>query len=250
MMHVLEPGYTCLNRLTSGRFRYLQFLEVPCYQNRPALFNIYMYHELKTVRTVSPTVIETLPDWETARHFVFPLLEPVYSSNRSMPDVSASALFDPLSAMLTSVIKTTLALFYQGAIIPLSEGILRDWAITVSAVQLAMEYNLAVLASTSRFELHRRERLQYWSLHTAAAPFNSVLPFHAPFRARIAELLGMPFYFAVPDRKTVILFSRESLPLYPGELRRDILLERDCSTCPLSSELLEVSSSGVLAISR
>lgn len=209
-----------------------------------------MTQEIRTVRTIAEVGAESLPDWKTAQKYVLPLLEPVAKDSGSIIEESASTIYEPLSAMLTSVIKMTLALFYQGEIIPLSEGMLRDWAITVTAVRFAMERNLALLAETARFEQHRRERVQYWSLHTDASPFNSVLPFHAPFRSRIAELLGMPFYFAVPERRTVILFAREALPLYPSELRRDILLARDCSAHPLSPELLEVSPSGLVAIAR
>lgn len=191
---------------------------------------------------------QTIPCWNVAQHYVFPLLEPITINKGNKPDVLASTFFDPLSAMLTSGIKMTLALFYQGAIVPLSEMILREWSITFATVRLAMEHNLAVLGSSSRLEHHTRTSLSYWSLHTQIPLFNSVLPFFNSFRESLTNILGNPFYFSVPNRRTVILFKKETLSLYTSELKRDLLLEFECSTNPLSPELLEVSQSGVLTI--
>lgn len=191
-----------------------------------------------------------VPDWETASRLVFPFLEGAPCASRSPSDVAARNSFDPLSGMLTNCVKMSLALFYRGSVIPLSESLIREWSINVAAVRLAMESNLAILARSCRFEPHHKGSFAYYSVHTDAAPFNSVLPFYAPFQETAAALLGSPFYFSVPERRTAILFGKESLPRYLADLRDDIFLTYETSTAALSPELIEVSESGTLPVFR
>jgi hypothetical protein len=191
-----------------------------------------------------------VPDWNTASRLVFPFLEPAPCAAGVASEVAARNAFDPLSGMLTNCIKMSLALFYQGSVIPLSESLIHEWSINVATVRLAMESNMALVARTCRFERHRRDSLVYYSLHTAAAPFNSVLPFYAPFQETAAALLGSPFYFAVPERRTAILLGKDAVNRYPSELRDDVFLTYETSSSALSTELLEVSEFGVLPIYR
>ena len=181
---------------------------------------------------------------------MFPFLEPTPCAAGVASEVAARNAFDPLSGMLTNCIKMSLALFYRGSVIPLSESLIREWSINVATVRLAMESNMALVARTSRFERHGRGSLSYYSLHTAAAPFNSVLPFYAPFQETAAALLGSPFYFAVPERRTAILLGKDAVSRYPSELRDDVFLTYETSSSSLSTELIEVSEFGVLPIYR
>ena len=73
--------------------------------------------------------------------------------------------------------------------------------------------------------------------------------FYQPFQETVAALLGFPFYFAVPERRTVILFGKETLPRYLGDFRDDILLTYETSTRSLSPELIEASESGLVTVS-
>ncbi len=191
-----------------------------------------------------------VPDWETARHLVFPFLESVGDTPARADAVSARNAFDPLSGMPTDCIKMSLALFYHGSVIPLSESLIREWSVNMAAVRLAMDANMSLVARSSRFELHKKGSFYYYSVHSDASPFNSALPFYGPFQETAAAMLGSPFYFAVPERRTVIMFGREELPRYRSELRNDILLTWDTSTSALSPELIEVSESGALPVSR
>jgi len=191
-----------------------------------------------------------IPDWNTARNLVFPLLEGEICSTGRRDEVLAQSLGDPLSGMVTNCIKMSLALFYQGAVIPLSEALIREWSINMAAVRLAMDANMALVDRSSRFEMHKKGSFYYYSLHSDAAPFTSILPFYRPFQEKAAALLGSPFYFAVPERRTVILFGAEGLTRYAAELRDDILLTYETSTRALSPELIEVSESGVLPVYR
>lgn len=189
-----------------------------------------------------------IPGWETSRHLIFPFLESVSCDSAKRGDVAAQNAFDPLSGMLTDCIKMSIALFYMGSVIPLSESLIREWSVNMAAIRLAMDANVSLVARTSRLERHDKGSFFYYTVHSDAAPFNSVLPFYAPFQETAAALLGSPFYFSVPERRTVILFGAEYLSRYEAELRNDILLTRDASTSALSPELIEVSASGVLPI--
>lgn len=191
-----------------------------------------------------------LPDWDTARHLIFPFLEPISDAERDLSGILAQTAHDPLSGMVSSYIKMSLALFYRGAVIPLTETLIREWAIGVASVRLAMDRNVALVARSARFDSHRKCSLTYYSVHSDAAPFNSVLPFYTPFQETVALLLGSPFYFVVPERRSVILFGKEVIPRYREEFRDDVLLTYETSTSFLSPELIEVSESGVLPVYR
>ena len=224
------------------------------YMNNEKLFSTLEPHDL----LVLPGKINGLeiPDWNIARHLVFPYLEPAAGiDNTSVfpgcrADVSAQNSFEPLSGMITGSIKMSLAIFYQGRVIPLSESLIREWSISVAAVRLAMDINISLVARSVRLVPHKKGSFVYHSLHSDAAPFNSALPFYTPFQETAAALLGSPFYFAVPERRTVILFGADMLPLYRNELRDDIFLTYETSTSSLSTELIEVSESGTLPFCR
>ena len=221
------------------------------------------YIECMKKQTIQPSILSDdvispfqsnrhldIPDWNTASHLIFPFLESVSVPSEKHTDVIALNPFDTLSGMVTNYIKMTLTLFYHGTIIPLTESMIRDWSITIAGIQLAMESNMALLARSSRFELHKKGTLYYYSVHSDAAPFNSVLPFYAPFQEAISAMIGSPFYFAVPERRTVILFGKETLSGYLENFHDDIFLAYETSTSALSPELIEVSESGVIPIYR
>jgi hypothetical protein len=191
-----------------------------------------------------------LPDWRVARNCIMPFLEPVSAGSGAVVPVIAERPFDTLSGMVTDCIKMTLSLFYRGMVIPLSDALIHEWAIGMASVRLAMEENIARIARSTRFELHASGSATYYSVHTDLAPFNSILPFYVPFQESTAALLGSPYYFAVPERRTVIVFGRETLPNYVRDLRDDIHLTYETSTRALSPELIEVSESGLIPIYR
>ncbi len=211
---------------------------------------------------VIPSIDQSIeiPSWEIAQRLVFPHLEPVpcavigsapsINFTASLARSAAQTGSDPLSSLLTGCLKMTLALFYGGAIIPLSENLLREWSVSLASVLFAMDANLGLVSRSSWLVPHEKGPIHYYSLHSDAAPFNSAVPFFPPFQAQMARVLGSPFYFAVPERRTVILFGAEYLPFYRKDLRDDVLLTWDDSTSALSPELIEVSESGALPVFR
>ena len=189
-----------------------------------------------------------VPEWNIANRLIFPFLEGIPSGSGKPADVTARTPYDPLSGMLSNCIKMSLALFYRGAVIPITENLIREWAISFATLRIAMETNVSLVARTSRFEKHEKAGTVYYSVHSGAAPFNSILPFYQPFQETVAAMLGFPFYFAVPERRTVILLGKESLSRYPGDFHDDVKLTYETSTRSLSSELIEVSESGLLTV--
>lgn len=189
-----------------------------------------------------------LPSWDIASRLVFPFLEQIPRCSGTECDFAARNPSDILSAALTGYVKMSIALFYRGAVIPLTESLVREWAVSMASVYLAMDANLALVTRSSRLERHESGRIRYYTVHSDAAPFNSALPFYKPFQEMVSRELGFPFYFAVPERRTVVLLGQESLPSYWGALRNDVLLTRDTSSSALSPELIEVSESGVFPV--
>jgi len=200
--------------------------------------------------TISACHSSEVPSWSIANHLVFPLLEGISPGTERPADVFAKTSSDPLSGMLSNCIKMSLALFYRGAIIPITESLIREWAISFSTLRIAMESNVSLVARSSRLVRHEKIGTSYFSVHTDASPFNSILPFYQPFQETVAVLLGFPFYFAVPEHRTVVLFGKESLSRYFGDFRDDIALTYETSTRSLSPELIEVSESGLVTVSR
>jgi len=199
--------------------------------------------------TITERCSTEVPEWNIANHLIFPLLEGIPSGSGKPADVSARTPYDPLSGMLSNCIKMSLALYYRGTVIPLTESLISEWAVSFYTIRIAMESNVSLVARTSRFERHEKAGTGYFSVHTDASPFNAILPFYQPFQETVAALVGFPFYFAVPEHRTVILFGKETLPRYLGDFHDDILLTYETSTRSLSSELIEVSESGLLTVS-
>jgi len=189
-----------------------------------------------------------VPEWNVANSLIFPFLEGIPSGSGKPADVTARTPYDPLSCMLSTCIKMSLALFYRGTVIPITESLIREWAVSFATLRIAMESNVSLVAQTSTLVRHDKAKTGYYSVHSAASPFNSILPFYQPFQETVAALLGFPFYFAVPERRTVVLFGKETLPRYLGDFHDDILLTYETSTRSLSPELIEVSESGLVTV--
>ncbi|ULQ59151.1 hypothetical protein K7I13_11675 [Brucepastera parasyntrophica] len=193
---------------------------------------------------------QTIPDWDTAKNRIFPFFEPVDTEAASRGDIVPLNFASPLSQLMSSSLKMSLALFYGGSVIPLSQALIQEWSINLATIRLAMDTNMAKLASSGRFQSHTRGDISYYSVHSGISPLNSILPFYTPFQETCAALFGSPFYFTVPERRTVILFDREGIMHYQKLFKDDIYLTYETSTHPLSTEIFEVSESGVLPVFR
>jgi hypothetical protein len=200
---------------------------------------------------MSGTIIETskfpveLPSWTIARNLIIPCIDVVNQNEDSLPARRSS---DVLVSRLTDKIKMTLALFYDGMFIPLSEYILRSWDVSFAIVRLAMEENMYRIMGQSQLEEHRNAATIYYTLHHPISVFNSVLPFFRHFQIQFSAMVGFPYYMVLPEKTTAVFFSQEKLGSYARFLRDDIFLTYDCSTQSLSTELIEVSADGLISV--
>jgi hypothetical protein len=192
-----------------------------------------------------------LPDWERAKPNIFPLLEHISPEKTSLPArIPTLTPDDVLSSELTSHIRMNLACFYQTAVIPLTDNIVRNWSISISMLQLALEENMANFTIKTTFEKHEKDGFIYYTVNTPVPYFNSLIPFYKPMRRQISGFLDYPFYFAIPERQTVILFDDDHLPRYSKILRNDVLLTHECSARAhtISPELIQASEEGITAV--
>lgn len=185
-----------------------------------------------------------IPDWETARHHVHPLLMSAEKKEDSI------ALLDDeyLWSLITNNIKMCMVLSYKDCIIPLREELLTKWDVTFAEIRLAMEDKMTSLMPQTQLEEHTKNGFVYFTVHHPQSIFNAVMPFYKPFQYNMHKELGETYYMAVPEQRTAVIFSKKYLRQYPSVLRNDILLTYECSSHFLSPELIEVSDAGVIAV--
>lgn len=186
-----------------------------------------------------------LPLWEDAQYRIIPYLEPITPNNEFLPALRSN---EPLAIKVTSKVKMYLAYFNNNSILLLTDEILQKWSVSWAAIQLALDKNMFEIMESTQVNYHEDGFFPYFSVNNPVPVFNSLMPFYKPFRAQMTKLLGTLYYGAIPERNTAIFFEKEFLKTYPKQMRNDILLTYECSTHPLTSELLEISTDEVLSI--
>lgn len=194
---------------------------------------------------ITPKNLTVVPDWEEAKHYIIPVIDRIPESTGYVPAVRT---YDTLSTKITEQLRLCIAYIYNGIIIPLSEYLLKKWSVTVAAVQLAIEDNLSRVLPMLQLIEHNKDGFVYYTLNHPIPVFNSILPFYKTFQYGIHKNFGETYYMAVPERTTSVIFDNSQVSRYPEVLRNDVLMTYDCSTKALSSELIEVSSAGVIPI--
>ncbi|MCM1320823.1 MAG: hypothetical protein NC176_04520 [Treponema brennaborense] len=189
--------------------------------------------------------MNTMPSWEQAKHAVFPWPEP-QSCLKS--DSLAQRPQDTLVAFITKKIKLYVVCLWNDILYPINDFLIKTWNVSWAAVRLAIEENMMRIMRDAVFKKHVCGQFSYYTLHHALPVFNSVLPFFKPFQAEAQKKFGGTFYFSVPERTTSVFFAKSALPMYVKQLRNDILLTHDCSARALSTELIEISPSGLVAL--
>ncbi len=194
---------------------------------------------------LQPVIPGEIPEWEQAHRLVFPFLQPVSGSSAFVPALTSD---DILAGMVTAHIKMCIALYYRGSVIPLTDRLIREWSVSIAIVRLAMEENINTFMNMIRSEQHEKDGIVYYTINNQLPFFDSMLPVFKPFQKTMLEKLGTPCYFAVPERRTAVLFGNEYISSYQDTLRDDIILTHDCSSRALSTELIEVSPDGIIPV--
>lgn len=194
--------------------------------------------------TESNTLI-TIPDWSTAKKSILPVLAPADNKNESLPALRAN---DILCRLVTDNIKMYLACIYNDSVIALTENLISQWSVTAAIIGLAIDENLSNLASDVHFEKHINGGFKYYTIHHPIASISPLLLFYKPFQQALCSKFGKTFYAAVPEISTAVIFEEKYIKSYGKVLRDDILLTHDCSTRPLSKELIEISKDGAYSV--
>lgn len=186
-----------------------------------------------------------LPDWNEAKNSIFPILSPYKTSKNKLMALKNQ---DILCMFVSSQVKMFLACFYNGKIIPLSQQLLAQWAITASAVHLAVEENMRRIAQNTRLKKCNNGWFDYYSVQAELPVFNAALLFYKPFQFALQQKFGESFCAVAPELTCGIVFDRKHAQLYAKAMRDDVHLTYECSSKSLSTELLEISSYGVVPL--
>jgi len=194
--------------------------------------------------TESNTLI-TIPDWPTAKESILPVLAPADNNKESLPALRAN---DILCRLVTDNIKMYLACIYNDSVIALTENLIAQWSVTSAIIGLAIDENLSKLASDIYFEKHINDRFEYYTIHHPVASVSPLVLFYKPFQQALCSKFGNTFYAAVPEISTAVIFKEKYVKNYEKYLRDDIFLTHECSTRPLSKELIEISKDGAFSV--
>ena len=207
--------------------------------------HIYMYISSMIQSLTVKNNLLSIPDWETAKDTLLPLLAPADNKKESLPALRSD---DILCRFVTNNIKMYLACIYNGSVIPLTENLLAQWSVSAALISLAIDENLSKLASDACFERHKNGRFEYFSLHHPIGFISPLLLFYRPFQDALCEKFGGTFYAAAPEITTAVVFKKKYANSYNRVLRDDVILTYDCSTKPLSKELIEISNDGAFSV--
>ncbi len=187
----------------------------------------------------------TIPDWQTAKDSILPILAPVETNKETLPALRSD---DMLCRLVTDNIKMYLACVYNGAIIRLTENLIAQWSVSFAIISLAIDENLSRFVSDVYFEKHYNNRFEYFTMHHPVASISPLLLFYKPFQQALCSKFGSTFYAAVPELSTAVIFRKKFVKAYEKRLRDDVILTYDCSTRPLSKELIEISKDGAFSV--
>ncbi len=186
-----------------------------------------------------------LPPWNVAKNHIRPYLISSEDASYALMIRNSDAFF---SSYLTERIRMVMVLAYGDCIVPLREELLKKWDVNFAQTRIAMEDTMTKLVPQTNLEEHKKEGFVYFTVHHPQSILNSVIPFYKPFQHVLKKELGEPYYMAVPEQRTAVLFSKNYALQYEKVLRNDVLLTYECSSQYLSPELIEVSDAGVFAV--
>lgn len=187
----------------------------------------------------------TIPDWQTAKDTLLPVLAPADNKKESLPALRAN---DILCRLVTENIKMYLACAYNGAVIALTENLIAQWSVSAAIISLAIDENLSKFVADVYFEKHFNGRFEYFTVHHPVSSIVPTLIFYKPFQQALCAKFGSTFYATVPELSTAVIFKKKYAKSYAKMLRDDVLLTYECSTKPLSKELIEISKDGAFAV--
>ena len=187
----------------------------------------------------------TIPDWQIAKDTILPILAHVDNKEESLPALRAN---DILCRLVTDNIKMYLACAYNGTVIALTENLIAQWSVSAAIISLAIDENLSKFVSDVYFERHYNGSFEYFTMHHPVASITPQLLFYKPFQQSLCARFGSTFYAAVPELTTAVIFKEKYAKFYDKHLRDDVLMTYECSTRPLSKELIEISKDGAFSV--
>lgn len=177
------------------------------------------------------------PQWETARGQVLHSFELNDYVEPSAFRISVTERVDRVPTLLDDS---------AGTLTWIEADMLSDWGVMIRDITEAANTNLAAAIQNSRLKFHELEsgRLGYFE---TPLPFKAPLLFSPNLRLVVEAQIGWPIHAAIPDRDFLFIWSAQSAGI-DRQIAATVIEEFDSAPHPLTTEVLEVSDTGIRAI--
>lgn len=184
------------------------------------------------------TGAQPLPDWHTARHNIFPMLE------SASVEIDTYTLAQPLSD------KVRLMPVYidddAGTVRFLTDSDIERWDITPNTLWSAASDALALKMQATEVSYLDAGDLTLGVIE-AHEPYKASLIRAPSLKQRVNAQLGWPIFAVAPSRGFVFLLSKADADEL-GRLGATVVDEFNTAEYPLSTEVWEIDDSGIHAI--
>lgn len=177
------------------------------------------------------------PQWETARGQVLHSFELNDFAEPSEFRISVTDRVDRVPALLDDS---------AGTLTWIDADMLSDWGVMIGDITEAANANLAaaIQESTLKFQELESGRLGYFE---TSLPFKAPLLFAPNLRLAVEAQIGWPIHAAIPDRDFLFMWSAQTAGI-DRQVAATVIEEFSSAPHPLTTEVLEVSDTGIRAI--
>jgi hypothetical protein len=121
---------------------------------------------------------------------------------------------------------------------------LKRWNMSRQLVDSLAEHNMAKLIGGKNLRISEGGPVHFAMLDSPDAPSQASLFSSDYFRKVMKSTLGLPVFVALPDRGTLLIFPASSRSQIT-HLRKDLLNAYKTNSHPITTEIFEVSNSGI-----
>lgn len=193
-------------------------------------------HVANFVDTVLGARFDALP-WEQVRASVLFCLEPTDYTEPPDFHTAISGRVDRVPVHLDAS---------QAAITWITPWMLKDWKVTIEAVEAAALDNLAAALARATVEHKNIDGVELGHF-TTELPFKTALILAPNLKEIVSPTLGWPLHAVMPDRDFVYLWAAKHETFF-NRVGRVVVKEFTTAPYPLTTELFEIGDGGIAAI--
>ncbi|KAB1158823.1 hypothetical protein F7018_06875 [Tenacibaculum aiptasiae] len=127
----------------------------------------------------------------------------------------------------------------------ISEDDIQKWNVSKNDLEIQALKNGNLIANNSKLEIELIEGRKLGYIETEDSNLKASILLSESFQSIIKSELGFPFNFVIPNRDFCYIFSKSDFEFFSKRIGKTIIEEHKNSSYPFSTEILEISQSGI-----